>query len=302
MDFVPDGWLRSFSDAAELYDKLRFDERPTSGGEPEARMLTLKKKQGDGQRLTDDEQKELTQLEDEYWLMQMLQFFGVTFGEQHRENKGKLIHDARRWRQADSTKRLQQRLFDQDVRASIQDRNTGELHPLPGRFWASEQAEAMINGKKGLGRAGLALHRSVDYSVRIDAFRTALGPVRICREDVIRAARPATDPPANLTVDREPFTPAAMADPLSGESSEPAVQYPSAADWFRKVGKTAAENGIRTRGETITSGKVKSEAAVLWNNMPGANKAPGARPKITKEAFKHAEKRAPKKRGRGGTV
>ena len=205
MDFVPDGWLRSFSDAAELYDKLRLDERPTSGGEPEARILTLKKKQGDGQRLTDDEQKELTHLEDEYWLMQMLEYLGVPFGDQHRENKGKLILDARRWRQADSTKRLQQRLFDQDVRASIQDRNTGELHPLPGRFWASEQAEAMINGEKGLGRVGLALLRSVDYSVRIDAFRTALGPVRICREDVIRAARPATDPPANLTVERAPF-------------------------------------------------------------------------------------------------
>jgi hypothetical protein len=246
MDFIPDGWLASFSEAVELYDKLRFDERPTSGGEPEARILTLKKKQADGQRLTDDEQKELTHLEDEYWLMQMLQCFGVTFGEQHRENKGKLIHDARRWRQADSTKRLQQRLFDQDVRASIQDRDTGDLHPLPGRFWASEKAEALINSEKELGHVGLALHGALDCSVRIDTFRTARGPVRICMEDVIKAAKPASDPSAPLTSKGAKAEREAEKDLRTRmQNRKPDEDLPVKAAWVPHI---VTETGVSQRG------------------------------------------------------
>jgi hypothetical protein len=274
MDFVPDGWLRSFSEAAELYDKLRFDERPTSGGEPEARILTLKKKQGDGKRLTDDEQKEVTHLEDEYWLMQMLQFFGVTFGEQHRENKGKLIHDARRWRQADSTKRLQQRLFDEDVRASIQDRNTGELHPLPGRFWASEQAEAMINGEKGLGRVGLALLRSVDYSVRIDAFRTALGPVRICREDVIRAARPASDPPDEALVPKQVE--------LKKDYILRALNMKEVRSISAKEGRELAPFWLKAKGFPCAPEDIAAESRRMTSLMSGLARPQDGKPKRTK--------------------
>lgn len=106
----------------------------------------------------------------------------------------------------------------------------------------------------------------------------------------------------NLKVEREPFIDAVKSAARSGVASDPAVQWTSAAEWYRVVGKAEAEKAIRASGERITNGETKRVATLIWNDMPKANKAECAKPRVQEAAFKHAEKRAPKEKVRRGTV
>ena len=54
MDFIPDGWLASFSEAVELYETTRFGERPTEYDKPIMRFYALNKAQREGQRMSDE--------------------------------------------------------------------------------------------------------------------------------------------------------------------------------------------------------------------------------------------------------
>ncbi len=164
MDFVPDGWLASFSEAVELYETTRFGERTTEYDKPILRLFALQEAKREGQRLTDDEEKELSAL---------IPIF----------LEASLVMSQRR---AEALKQIQQKLHDEVIKAAIQDQDSGKFYPVPGSFWTSEKAKTVKS--RGLG-----------YSSNTITGFGGFGPVRIRRKDVIQAAEPASDLSAPLT-------------------------------------------------------------------------------------------------------
>lgn len=166
MDFVPDGWLRSFSEAVELYETTRFGEPLLFGNDRRARRSELHKTEKDGRVFNADEEAELSALDTEYRRIE------------------KITYE----REIETRNQLQQKLYADQIKASIQDRETGKLYSVPGHFWASDEAKKIFKPRPGI----------YPY-VTINAFSVAHGPVRICRADVVKAAKPASDPPVSLT-------------------------------------------------------------------------------------------------------
>jgi hypothetical protein len=169
MNFVPDGWLASFSEAAGLYELTHFGERPTLGPDQYIRRLALKKAEKDGRALNADEEAELSALNTEY----------------------RRIDQITEKRMIETRYQLRQKLYAEEVKAVIQDRDTGRMVPILGRFWASTEAETLTNPRPGYGAANTIY------------FGGGYGPVRIWREDVFKAAKPASDPPDEALVPKQ---------------------------------------------------------------------------------------------------
>jgi hypothetical protein len=89
-------------------------------------------------------------------------------------------------RRIEMSAQLRQKLFAGEIKASIQDQKTGRMVTIPGQFWASDKAKSVTN-------PGLSFHSSM-----ITGFG-GYGPARISREDVVKAAKPASDPPVSPT-------------------------------------------------------------------------------------------------------
>jgi hypothetical protein len=106
-------------------------------------------------------------------------------------------------RMIEMSAQLRQKLFAGEIKASIQDQKTGRMVPIPGQFWASTNAEILTN-------------RRIGYNSNTITGFGGYGPVRICREDIVKAAKPASDPSANLTVEQAPLINAVSKTPIHG--------------------------------------------------------------------------------------
>jgi hypothetical protein len=163
-----------------------------------------------------------------------------------------------------------------------------QIQPIPALQWNGSQGLRICFG---------------NFSNFPDDFYAATAPMnpavfydlKVCRTELLDAFPAHSDTNVNWET----------AEPRNAQNAtenERPTRLTSAAEWFRNEGKAAAESALKKRGERISSGKTRREAADIWNNIPKEQKDECPKEIVTNEAFRHAEKRAPKKRGRGGTV
>jgi hypothetical protein len=168
MHFIPQGWS-PFDWASVLYETTLWGERPTLEPDISSRRFALKKAQGEGRRLTDDEEEELTHLNDEF----------------------KRIELQIKWRSHASQDILRQHLYAGEIQASVLDVDTGNTLLVPGQFWGTEQANRLISDLRNLDEITRLLIDPATFYVQIHAPHKARGPMLICTTDVKKFAKAA---------------------------------------------------------------------------------------------------------------
>ena len=173
------------SEAVELYKLTRFGEHPPLGSDGHARKRALQRAHMSGRALNADEKNALAALVSKY------------------RQIDEMIHEV----EVETRKQLGQKLFSEDVRAVVQDSRTGKLVPIPGHYWTRAKVDIIIP-------------RLPSLRVPTINFGYSSGPVLISRDDVIKAARPASDPSANLTAEQAPFINAVSKTPIDGLAAD----------------------------------------------------------------------------------
>jgi hypothetical protein len=243
MDFVPDGWLASFSEAVELYETTRFSERLTIlssfGMDRFSRQFALKKAEKEGRSFNEDEEAELSALNTEY----------------------RRIEQMTQKRMIEMSAQLRQKLFAGEIKASIQDQKTGRMVPIPGQFWASTNAEILTN-------------RRIGYNSNTITGFGGYGPVRICREDVVKAAKPASDPPDEALV------------PKQGELKKDyilrALNMKEVRSISAKEGRELAPFWLKAKGFPCAPEDIAAESRRMTALMSGLARPQDGKPKRTK--------------------
>jgi hypothetical protein len=155
----------------------------------------------------------------------------------------------------------------------------GKLFQVAERYWATPNANAAISG------------RWVEAPVLVPVLRDVKqeqnrGGFVMLEETSVRALIPGEA--AEETI--EAASPSASPPMIELDHDSPPREWTSAAEWFRNGGRQAAGNRLRAENLALTEGSIHEAAADIWNTMP-RNKDRKVKP----EAFKKADKRAPKK-------